>query len=55
MPEQRVILRLPEGKEPACIKMLVREAEVPYQILEDGRLEIVVPSILDHEIVAVEW
>jgi hypothetical protein len=51
--EQKVRLRLPEGKKAGRVQLLVAGRETPSR--RSGRwLELSVPSVLDHEVVAVD-
>jgi hypothetical protein len=51
--EQKVRLRLPEGKKARRVQLLVAGRETPSRL--SGRwLETTVPSVLDHEVVAVD-
>jgi hypothetical protein len=51
--EQKVRLRLPEGGKPRQVRLLAADKRVRAE-RTGGYLKIVVPSILDHEIVAVD-
>ncbi len=53
--EQKVRVRLPEGKKVARVHLL--NAGVAAQVVEQGGgfLTVVVPSVLDHEVVAVDF
>jgi hypothetical protein len=51
--EQRVGLRLPAGARARAVRLLVAGREVPVRE-SAGRLEVVVPSVLAHEVVAVD-
>jgi hypothetical protein len=50
--EQRVRLRLPVDRTPSGVRLLVA-VETPAFRVSSGWLELVVPSILAHEVVAV--
>ncbi len=51
--EQKVVLRLPEGSPVRRVHLLVADRDLP--INRDGtRLTLTVPSILDHEVVAID-
>jgi hypothetical protein len=50
---QRIRLRLPEGRPVRGMKLLVSGQPVAHR-LEGGWLDVTVPSILDHEVVAVD-
>jgi hypothetical protein len=51
--EQKIKVLLPEGLQPRAVRLLVAEKNV--QIQPNGpELTIVVPSILDHEVVAID-
>jgi hypothetical protein len=51
--EQKVRLRLPKGRQARAARLLVAEKPAEAQTSEDG-LTIVVPSVLDHEVVAID-
>lgn len=51
--EQVVRLRLPAGRLPRRVHLL-RSGITPSAVVEDGWLEVRVPSVLDHEVVAVD-
>jgi len=52
--EQRVRIRLPQGKRPKKAQLLVRGK--PAAFVEGvSSLDLVVPSILDHEVVAIDF
>jgi len=51
--EQQVVVRLPEGRTAKKVHLLVAERDLPVK--QDGaRLSISVPSIRDHEVVAID-
>jgi hypothetical protein len=50
--EQRVQLRLPPGHTTKDVRLLVSKAD-PKQEIADGLLTLTIPSIKDHEVVAV--
>jgi hypothetical protein len=51
--EQKVRLRLPEGARARSVRLLAAERVLPVE--QSGQsLSVVVPSILDHEVVAVD-
>ncbi|NLK07088.1 MAG: hypothetical protein GX316_00125, partial [Firmicutes bacterium] len=50
---QTVKIRLPDGCKVRGAKLLKTEGELEYSIT-DGYLEAVVPSILDHEVLAID-
>ncbi|MFN2201228.1 MAG: alpha-amylase family protein, partial [Caldilineaceae bacterium] len=50
---QRVSIRLPYGNKARRVRLLHSGLEVPVQMV-DERLVLTVPSVLDHEIVAVD-
>jgi hypothetical protein len=52
--EQTVRLRLPAGREVAGVKLL-RAGIQPEVRREPGALTLRVPSVLEHEVVAVEF
>ena len=51
--EQRVCLRLPSGKTAKRVQLL-RAGEPPQIEQIEGRLTVLVPTILDHEVVAID-
>jgi hypothetical protein len=51
--EQRIRLRLPEGAKPKQVRLLAADRKVRSQ-RSGPCLELTVPSILDHEVVAVD-
>jgi hypothetical protein len=53
LPPQDVAIRLPEGRKPRAVKLLVSGA-TPRTTIANGELRLTVPSILDHEVVAIE-
>jgi Hypothetical glycosyl hydrolase 6/Beta-galactosidase trimerisation domain len=53
LPEQKLRVRLPDGAKPGQTQLLVSGKSVPVRVLE-GYLELTVPSILDHELVAID-
>lgn len=50
--EQRVRLRLPPGHTTKDVRLLVSKSD-PKQEVTDGLLTLTIPSIMDHEVVAV--
>jgi Hypothetical glycosyl hydrolase 6/Beta-galactosidase trimerisation domain len=53
LPQQQVRLRWPEGTDPGKARLLVRGQPVP--VTRSGAfLELTVPSILDHELIAID-
>ena len=50
---QRVRLRLPEGLKARRLQLLVA-GKAPDFVQSGGSLEVVVPSILAHEVIAVD-
>jgi hypothetical protein len=51
--EQQVRLRLPDGARVSRVHLLAADKK-PHYTQRDRELHVVVPSILDHEIVAVD-
>jgi hypothetical protein len=51
--EQTVRVRLPNGVKPRAVKLLVAGRDAVSRV-EQGALVVTVPSILDHEVVAVD-
>lgn len=52
---QTVRLRLPQGRTAARVHLLIGGGEPPIVQRSDNALTVVVPSVLDHEIVAVDF
>jgi hypothetical protein len=52
--EQRVSWRLPTDRVPRSVRLLVADRGLPFEV-KGGRLECTVPSIRDHEVVAVDF
>jgi hypothetical protein len=52
--EQTVILRLPTGAKVRRVHLLAAD-KTPRTRLRGQSLTVVVPSVLDHEVVAVDW
>jgi hypothetical protein len=52
-PPQEVTVRLPQGKKPGKVKLLVT-GHVPPVRHANGTLTLTIPSILDHEVVAID-
>jgi hypothetical protein len=50
---QQVRVKLPAGTKPVKVTLLVAE-QVPHADESSGYLEVTVPSILDHEVVAID-
>jgi hypothetical protein len=50
---QQVRVKLPPGTKPAKVTLLVAEQD-PHASESSGYLEVTVPSILDHEVVAID-
>jgi len=53
VPEQRVRVRLPEGRKAKKVQLLV-SGQTPRFDESAGSLAVVVPSVLDHEVVAID-
>jgi len=53
LPAQQVSVRLPEGKKPRAVKLLV-SGITPRTREANGELHLPVPSILDHEVIAID-
>jgi hypothetical protein len=51
--EQRVVVRLAEGQKARKVRLLVAGREMPVD-QEDRRLTVAVPSVRDHEVVAID-
>ncbi|MSU20622.1 MAG: twin-arginine translocation signal domain-containing protein [Pedosphaera sp.] len=52
--EQLVRVRLPKGKKARKVRLLVAD-KTPRLTRSEGYLSLTVPSILDHEVVAIDW
>ncbi len=52
--EQTVRVRLPEGKQPRKVHLLAA-GKSPRSKAAGAHLTVTVPSILDHEIIAIDW
>jgi hypothetical protein len=52
--EQRVRARIPADEKVARVRLLVADAE-PHVDKSTGHVEVTVPSILDHEVVAIDF
>jgi len=52
--QQTVTLRLPTGARPRRLRLLRAGTEPPSNTLADGRLQVRVPQVADHEVLAVE-
>ena len=50
---QRVAVRLPEGTKATKAHLLVADRAAPHE-QAGGVLKLVVPSVLDHEVVAID-
>ncbi|HVN82057.1 MAG TPA: hypothetical protein VMW38_23945, partial [Terriglobia bacterium] len=51
---QHVKVRLPRGKKPRNVQLLV-SGKTPHTSEVAGLLTVLVPSILDHEVVAIDF
>jgi Hypothetical glycosyl hydrolase 6/Beta-galactosidase trimerisation domain len=49
----QVVITVPDGKEVESVRLLRLDAK-PKVTMEDGRLALIVPTVVDHEIVAVD-
>jgi hypothetical protein len=54
LPEQRVRIKLPEGSSAAKVQLLV-DVRTPRVEQSPGYVEVTVPAILDHEVVAIDF
>jgi hypothetical protein len=52
-PPQEVEVRLPQGKKAARVQFLVAEGSSPVQ-QTGGLVKLRVPSVLDHEVIAID-
>jgi hypothetical protein len=50
--EQKVRMKLPEGRRVRRIELLRAGKDVPYRV-SNGMLEFVIPRVLDYEVAAV--
>jgi hypothetical protein len=51
--QQLVRVRLPEGRQPQRVRLLAADQTVPTDV-SDGCLRVTVPSVLDHEVIAID-
>ena len=54
LPPQQVSLAIPEGRRARQVKLLV-SGKAPRVLESGGRVRLTIPSILDHEVVAVDF
>jgi len=54
VPAQRVAIRLPEGQKSRGVKLLV-SGQTPRAQESNGQIRLTIPSILDHEVVAIDF
>ena len=54
VPEQRVKVRLPENARVKNVQLLVRD-QMPQSEVTAGYIMVTVPSILDHEVIAIDF
>lgn len=54
LPPQQVTVRLPAGQKVRAVKLLA-SGQTPRVQLSSGRLRLTIPSILDHEVVAIDF
>ena len=54
VPEQRVKVRLPESARVKNVQLLVRD-QMPQSEVTAGYIMVTVPSILDHEVIAIDF
>jgi len=52
-PPQEVTVRLPRGAKARKVKLLVSKHE-PRVRSESGAISLTIPSVLDHEVVAID-
>ena len=52
--EQRVRVKLPKGRKAKKVRLSVAD-KTPQLTRSEGYLSLIVPSILDHEVVAIDW
>jgi hypothetical protein len=52
--EQQVRVRVPEGANVKNVRLLASDAKPPFEC-RDGVVSLTVPSILDHEAVAIDF
>jgi len=53
LPEQRVRVKLPDGAKAAKVQLLVSD-RAPRVDTPPGYVDVIVPTILDHEVVAID-
>jgi hypothetical protein len=51
--QQRVTVQIPRGRSLRQVRLLVSSADAPHTV-SDQRLSLTVPSIADHELIAIE-
>jgi hypothetical protein len=51
--QQVVRVRLPEDRRPQRVRLLAADQTVPVDV-SDGYLHVAVPTILDHEVIAID-
>jgi len=54
LPAQGVSIRLPEGQKSRGVKLLV-SGQIPHVQQSKGQIRLTIPSILDHEVVAIDF
>ena len=54
VPEQRIKVRLPESARVKNVQLLVRD-QMPQSEVTAGYIMVTVPSILDHEVIAIDF
>jgi len=52
-PPQKVSIRMPDGRKAMKVQLLV-SGRIPRVEMADGIVSLTIPSILDHEVVAVD-
>ena len=54
LPPQQVTVRLPAGQKVRAVKLLA-SGQTPRVQLSSGQLRLTIASILDHEVVAIDF
>jgi len=51
--DQQVSINLPDGAIVKGVRLLVREQNIDFKVM-DGKITVNVPQILDHEIIGID-
>ncbi len=54
LPPQQVTIRLPEGQKSRTVKLLA-SGQTPRVQQTNGQIRLTIPSILDHEVVCIDF